>query len=110
VGFIGWREDLDMNDITIKYSCPTKLYDYISFGMPVVYIKNTALDKWNNIFGFGYGTKKYDSGTELAMIFNDIKTNPESYISQQRKCVSLYHTQLNYEYQSSLLIDYLKRL
>ncbi|NBL00826.1 MAG: hypothetical protein EOM50_23085, partial [Erysipelotrichia bacterium] len=51
VGFIGWREDLDINDITIKYCCPTKLYDYISYGMPVVYIKNTALDKWNNIYG-----------------------------------------------------------
>mgnify|MGYP003625471220 CR=1 FL=1 len=108
VGFIGWREDLSEECMSIKYCCPTKLYDYISFGMPVIFIKNHALYNWNESLKFGYPTSKYSSDTEVSKIIDSIFYNQLEFTKRSKHCLSLYKTLLNYEFQSDSFINYLE--
>jgi len=108
VGFIGWREDADVNDISIKYCCPTKLYDYISFSMPVIFLKNHALNTWNKVFKFGISTTNYDDCEEVAQILNTFYSKSIVFDKYTKQCTSLYKTQLNYEFQSEEFIRFLE--
>lgn len=106
IGFIGWREDLT-NDLAIRFCCPTKLYDYISSGLPVVFLKNNTLDKWNDMFGFGFSAKTYSDSEALLKLIQNIASNPENLKLKQNRLKSIFKTQLNYEWQSKPFIKFL---
>lgn len=108
LGFIGWREDLADFDITYKYCCPTKLYDYIAHGMPVIYLKNYALDKWNGYYQFGKGVPEYDCHISLSELLKEFLSSKNDLLMRlSKRCVSLSRTSLNYEYQVKGLVDYI---
>lgn len=109
VGYIGWREDLT-EDLAIRYCCPTKLYDYISAELPVVFIKNDTLDRWNNMFGFGISSGTYNDPKRLANIFDGIFRNKDCLMAIKHRLRSLYLSQLNYEWQSHDFVEDLIKL
>tara|TARA_R110001599_G_scaffold60939_3_gene169269 strand:+ start:39352 stop:40428 length:1077 start_codon:yes stop_codon:yes gene_type:complete len=108
IGFIGWREDLAKNMNSIRYCCPTKLYDYISYGMPVVFLHNYTLNKWNDIYRFGFGTTSTKSSKELSVIFENLYSEKKLYQQKSRRCISLYRSFFNYEFQARKLANYIE--
>ncbi|MEB3341635.1 glycosyltransferase, partial [Okeania sp.] len=107
VGLVTWREDLGQLPLSIKYCSPTKLYEYIASGLPVVFLPNYTLNLWNDRFSFGRGASEFSSDSLAEAIFNCCKSE-EIFHSQSKHNINMFKSVLNYEFLSSAFVNWLE--
>lgn len=106
VGLVTWREGGDL-PLSIKYACPNKLYEYIADGLPVVFMPNHSLGRWNTRFGFGAAAADYtvDAMAEALAAMTD---DEGVYAAQSAHNTGLFREELNFEHQVRPFVQWLE--
>jgi glycosyltransferase involved in cell wall biosynthesis len=93
------------NDVNEHYCAPNKLYEYISYGLPIICSNNPSL-KFVEEEGIGIQVDP----TNIDEICNAIRTigsNKDELISMQKRCIRLFKEKYNFNKQIGPFINYL---
>ena len=101
IGLVLWKQ---FNQTT-RFSAPNKLFEYISWGLPVVSTQLYSVAKWNQLYKFGIVLAHNDTMSLKSALIS--LSSPRSYAAFARHGSYLYKTQLNYEHQISQYFSYL---
>jgi glycosyltransferase involved in cell wall biosynthesis len=105
VGIVFYTNKNGCNEL---YCAPNKLYEYISYGLPVICSDNPSL-RFVEREGIGIVINIYDI-KQITQQFIKMYNDQNILLNMKINCNLLFHSEYNYEKQSLEFVQYLKQM
>jgi glycosyltransferase involved in cell wall biosynthesis len=106
IGLITWKSDPDV-PLSIKYTTPTKLYEYIACGMPVIFMPNYSVLKLNEELHFGRMVWDH-SWDALLEGLESLTADARAFTDLSRHNIELFRKHLHFAKQAQPFVDWLE--